>query len=487
MQPSLGKRSWNAGLPALVAVGFAGLFAAMAFVAVRYGGPLALGALVGAAVLAIVFFVHPFVFFTLYFAALFFADTKLPGIPLSVNQILAGLLLVSWVGYLWRGRTVAIRSSLLPWFTLMAVYFTLSALLGESPPHGFVMARYVVIYYALALILASCLRSECAIYAYAWIIVSLTFLIAVGGLVEAFQRGTFWAFAGKITDAVRVKGAASTANVYGWNLLFAYPFAFFLFSQMQRRWLRALALGMGGFILFVALLTLSRQTIVLAGLLLIVCAQAFRYAGRRKVLAAVAVFIVLCGVLVAPAIVARFLSVTRLSRDYSYLERRDSALICFEVIKARPVFGVGFGSYTAVWRNYLPPDYRTFFAQYIEASRPRSPDEGYLQITAETGFVGLALFLTFVFAIGRRIRVVRALARSYDDAFAYNLATLVLASLLQFLASTFTDDTFLYVRVWLMYPLALLLDRCMLWGDEPLPEAPASAHPSSRPTSEAYS
>ncbi|MCX7626338.1 MAG: O-antigen ligase family protein [Candidatus Sumerlaeaceae bacterium] len=446
---------------------FACLFAAISFVAVRYGGPLAVGGIIGLAFLSVVLAVHPFVFFALYFGALFFADTKLPGLPLSINQILAGLFLVSWLAYAWRGRTMAIRSRLLPWLTLMALYFAANALLGESPSHGQIMARYVLIYYGIAIILATCLRSERAIYAYAWIVVTLTFIAAVGGLVEAFQRGTFWAFTGKITDAVRVKGTASTANVYGWNLLFAYPFAFFLFSQMQRRGERFLALAMGIIILFVALLTLSRQTIVLVGLLLITCAKVFRYPNRRQVLAVILAFIALGVVLVAPAIVARFVSVTRLSRDYSYLERRDSALICMEVIKARPVFGVGLGSYTAVWRNYLPSDYRTFFAQYVEASRPRAPDQGYLQITAEGGFVGLTIFLVFVVILGRRISVIRKFAAARDDSLAYNLAALVFALFVQFLATTFTDDTFLYVRVWLIYPLALLLDERMLWSDPP--------------------
>lgn len=465
MQPEAAKTSVFEPAKAWAAAGFSCLLAAVSFVAVRYGGPLAFGAIIGLAFLSLVLAIHPFVFFAFYFGALFFADTKLPGLPLSVNQILAGLFLVSWLGYAWRGRAIAIRSQLLPWLTLMAVYFTANALLGESPPHGQVMARYVVIYYGLAVILATCLRSERAIYAYSWIIVALTFIAAMAGLVEAFQRGTFWAFAGKITDAERVKGTASTANVFGWNLLFAYPFAFFLFSQMQRRGARYLALAMGVFILFVALLTLSRQTIALVGLLLIVCAKVFRYPSRRQVLAVITAFLVLGAVLVAPAIVARFLTVTRLSRDYSYLERRDSALICMEVIKARPVFGVGLGSYTAVWRNYLPPDYRTFFAQYIEASRPRAPDEGYLQITAEGGFVGLAIFLLFVMVLARRIGMIRQVAAGRDDHFAFNLAALVFALLLQFLATTFTDDTFLYVRVWLIYPLALLLDERMLWSD----------------------
>jgi O-antigen ligase len=442
----------------------AAVFSILSSLAIRVGGPLALVAMVALAILTVLLAIHPFVFFAMYFVALFFADTRVPSLPLSINQILALLFIVSWVGHWFRGSTIALRSSVLPWLTLMAVYFTANALLGESPPHGQLMARYVVIYYGLAVLLALCLRSERAISAYAWISLVLTFFAAVLGLFEAIQRGTFSAFAGKISDAVRVKGTASTANVYGWNLLFAFPFAFFLFSQTRHRIKRAAALIMGLFILFVALLTLSRQTMVLVILLLIVCVRVFQYPSRRQVLVGTTVFLALAAGFAAPPLVARLLSVTQLSRDYSYLERRDSVLICLEVIKARPIFGVGLGSYTAVWRNYLPRDYSTFFAQYIEPTRPRAPDQGYLQITAEGGVVGLLIFLIFVLAVGRQVWRIRRLAAMRNDTFAYNLAALVLALMLHFLATTFTDDTFLYVRVWLIYPLALLLDERMLWG-----------------------
>ncbi len=465
MHTSLGKIESSA-LPCLLATGvFVFALTASVFLAVRFGGMLGLAAIVGVATLSLVVAVHPFIFFVPYFVALFFADTRLPGLPVSANQMIALLFAASWIGYFLRGRCQWLHSRVLPWLTLMTLYFTVSALTGESPPHGQILARYVVIYYAIAVMLAMCLRSDRAILAYAWIIVAITFLMAVGGLVEALQRGTFTAFGGKITDAVRVKGAASTANVYGWNLVFAFPFAFFIFTQARAKFWRLVALGMGLFILFVALLTLSRQTVVLVGLQLVLCARLFHYAGRRRMLVVIAIFLALGGALAAPAIIARFLSVTQLSRDYSYLERRDSAIICLEVIKARPIFGVGLGSYTAVWRNYLPPDYRTFFAQYIEASRPRVPDEGYLQITAEGGFVGLAIFLVFVGVVFIHTLRVRREAIVRNDSFANNLSTLVLALMVHFLATTFLDDTFLYVRVWLIYPLALLMDRRMIWDD----------------------
>lgn len=437
--------------------------AVAAWLGVRFGGPVALAAMGALAVLVVAVMVHPFIFFSFYFAALFFADTRLPALGLSANQILAVLFFVSYLGYWARGHTMALRSGVTPWLTLLALYFTVNALLGESPPHGQLMARYVVIYYVLALVLATCLRSERSIYAYAWIIVGLTFIAALVGFVEAIQRGTFAAFTGKITDAVRVKGTASTANVYGWNLVFSFPFAFFLFSQVERRCWRYTALAMGLFILFVALLTLSRQTIVLVGLQLIVCARLFSYPSRRMFFGFLVLFLFVGAMLAAPPIVARLLSVTRLARDYSYLERRDSAILCWEVIRARPVFGVGLGSFTAVWRNYLPADYRTFFAQYIEASRPRAPDQGYLQIAAEGGLVGLAIFLGFVSAVWHRWRRVRREALRRGDRFVLNVTALVSALMLHFLATTFTDDTFLYVRVWLIYPLVLLLDERMLF------------------------
>jgi O-antigen ligase len=459
----------------VLAAGLVCLVPLAVYLAVRYGGPPGLILTLGVATLCLVVQVHPFVFFVPYFGALFFADTKLPGLPLSVNQILAVLFFASWAGFWLRGRCMRIHSKVLPWLTVLAIYFTISALMGESPQRGLIHARYVVTYYLVALMLASCLRSERAIYAYAWIIVGLTFLAAVAGFGEAIYRGTFLAIAGKITDAVRVKGPAANAIVYGWNLVFAFPFAFFLFTQHRRALWRHAALAAGLFILFVSLLTINRQTVLFMVVQLIICPPLFRFAGRRRMVAIIAAFLLVVAAVAAPPLVARLVLVTRLSRDYSYLERRDNALICFQAIKAHPVFGIGLGSYPAVWRRYIPPDYSTFFAQYIEASRLRYPDAGYTQITTETGFVGLAIVLAFMGLVMRRAWIVRREAARRDDQFVFNLAALVLVLMIQFFVSTFIVDTFLYVRVWLIYPLALLMDERMLWQESEPPAGEAAA------------
>ncbi|MCX7962980.1 MAG: O-antigen ligase family protein [Candidatus Sumerlaea chitinivorans] len=452
-------------------------FAFLAYVAARYVGMLGIVALAGVAVVALISALHPFVPFAVYFGLLFFADTRLPGLPMSLNQIIGPLFLLSATAYWARGQMMRLQSKVLPWLLLMSAYFLINAVTGESMENGFIQGRYVVIYCLYAVALAAAMKSERAILAYAWIITTLSFVAALAGIVEAIQKGTFFALAGKITDAVRVRGAASTAVVYGWNLLFAFPFAFFLFAEVRSRLWRGIALLMACTILFVALLSLSRTIIALAFIQTIVCARVFRYPNRRRVLAVLGVLVIVAAALVMPVAIKRFVGVADYRRDYSLMERRDNAIISREVFKAHPIFGVGLGSYSVVWRNYIPSDYRTFFAQYIEASRPRYTDQGYMQILCEGGIVGFGLFAALVVVIFRQAFRIRRRARECDDSFAWNLAALVIAGLNHLLLSTLTDDTFLYVRVWLLYAVALLLDERLLWPRTDTEAVPGTTPP----------
>ena len=249
------------------------------------------------------------------------------------------------------------------------------------------------------------------------------------------------------------------------------PFVFLLFSQLRTTLLRVLALAPGLLIMLVALMTFNRQTlifiVVVAGLAVVL----FRYRNRSVVLAFAVASGVLVGATILPLLVQRFLSVRDISTDISYRERRDTFLVGKEMFRAHPVFGVGLGSYPAVWGEYVPPDYPTFAIQYQERTRLRFPDFGYWQILCETGVVGLGLYLLLMGVVVWRAWVVRRRALDRGDPFAANLAALVLTLSAFALLSAFIQDNFLYVRNWVFLGLALLMDERILLPDA----APAEA------------
>lgn len=412
-------------------------------------------------------YVHPLVMFTLYFSALFFADTSLPGFAqVTANQVLAILFFLSAVSFRVRGHAMKLTSTLLPILGVIALYFSINALTGESLERGPLHFRYLMIYFVMAIFLASCLTGERTILALAWIITILTFFAAVSGMLEAVEKNALASFTGRWGSTVRIKGTAKNAVVYAWGLLFAFPFAFLLFAEMRTTLLRFLALAMGLFTMFIAILTFNRQTIAAIGVVLLLCAFLFRYRNRKTFMAIVLAAAGVGVVTVLPMVLLRLGTVANVRRDVSYLERHDNLLIGLEMFRHHPFFGIGLGSFPVVWRCYIPPDYSTFFAQYFDQSMMRFPDFGYLQLLSETGLVGLALFSGTAIFLFVRAWKLRRLALHANDSFVLNFTSAMLVSLAFIVLTTAIQDTFLYVRVWVFFGIALLLDRRIL-----LPEA----------------
>ena len=428
------------------------------------------GALAVAAVGAVLVagLVHPVVPFALYFSVLFFADTRLPGVGISVNQPLAILFFLSFAVWKVRGNALKVESRLLPLLALISLYFTVNALTGLDFIRGWEHGRSVVVYFIMAWCVAGMLRTERSVVALAWLIVALTFASAIAGLMEAAQKGLLTDFSGRFAGQNRITGGAKNSIVFGWNLVFALPFVFFLFSQLRFTAGRVVAMTMGCVMVLAALITFNRQTLIFIPVVAGACAWLFRYRNRTLVMA----FAVAGGVVVAatilPLLVKRFLSVREVKTDISYLERRDTFLVGKEMFFSAPVFGVGLGSFPVSWPDFIPPDYPTHAIQYQERTRLRFPDLGYWQLLSETGVVGLGCYLLLMGSIVGRAWRLRRRALETDDLLAVNLAALVLTWSLFALLSAMIQDNFLYVRNWVMFGVALLMDeRLLLRGPTP--------------------
>lgn len=435
----------------------------LAVLTVFAGGPLGLAGLVGMAAMALMVFTHPMVPFCLYFGMLFFkADTMLPGLPISPNQILAPLFFLSVCVYAVQGKALSLRFALLPLLVIVAAYFIINGLLGIDSDNGILYARYVLIYLVLSICLAVSLSSERAILAFSWIVVLLTAAAAVGGLVEAFSIGIFGAFAGNWGYGTRVQGTAANPIVFAWNMVFAFPFAFFLFAESRSKYTRGLAIVLGVLILGVSALTFNRQTYVVAGIVVVLCAALYIYKNRAIFLSLLSVLVAISAFTVLPLIIKRLLTVGNLSKDYSFLERRDSYLMGMEMFRDFPIFGVGFGSFSKIWHEYIPPDYPTYFAQYRGANELKFMDLGIMAVMVETGIVGLLLFFALVLTIFFKAWRYRRQAIAAQDNFARNLSSTVLVVLVFIVVTSIIQDTFLYTRIWIFYGVALLLDTRQL-------------------------
>jgi O-antigen ligase len=449
--------------------------AALAFPRViREFGILGAAGIAGLTAVLLSVMANPLVPFAMYFGALFFAETTIPGVPVSANQVLALLFLLSFAVHKASGKAMRVESGFLPLLAVAAAYFTLNAVLGEDTARGLTHARYVVIYFLLAWCLAATLGTERAVMALCWIVVALTFVAALAGLYEAAQKSLLSGGLTSFFGQNRIKGTAKNSIVFAWNIVFATPFAFLLYSQLRTGALRVTAMALCLFSLFTALLTFNRQTMLVIPAVLGLSAFLFTYRNRRTLLVLLAAVGTVLALTAMPLLVQRFTSVRGIRTDVSFRERRDNFLIGSQMLREHPAFGVGLGSFPAVWRDYIPPDYPTHTAQYTERARTRFPDFGYMQLLSETGWAGLVLFLAVMGSAVRRAWAVRRGAIARGDPFAHNLAAVVLVLCLFVLATAAVLDNFLYVRTWIMFGLALLMDERVLAA---APEAAPQGEP----------
>jgi len=78
----------------------------------------------------------------------------------------------------------------------------------------------------------------------------------------------------------------------------------------------------------------------------------------------------------------------------SDLEYRQSIWIdAFEMAKTHPYFGIGWGNYQNYIMRHKPDQYLLIEDEILYFDQP---ENGYLKVLVEVGFVGFALFLTFI-------------------------------------------------------------------------------------------
>lgn len=253
-----------------------------------------------------------------------------------------------------------------------------------------------------------------------------------------------------------------------WNFVYANPndmaafaiiyasFALAASSLYRTKWIRAAllaaALGFGALIL----LSQSRGAIVgvgLAGLLM------FLQSRQRLRIMVGALAIAVVGAIVAPkSLWQRLGGLTKISaaagmagvdQERSAEQRFQIAKVAYTVAKDNPVLGTGIGTY--------PEAHSLYATRRINelplAGGKRDAHNTWLRLAAETGMVGLLLFLGLLGSVGRTIRQVVKQPNAAPEA-RDALRWLGLGLVAFFLAGTF--GSFAYLNV-------LYLDFVLIW------------------------
>jgi O-antigen ligase len=201
-------------------------------------------------------------------------------------------------------------------------------------------------------------------------------------------------------DDPRICGPLSDPNFYAQILIMLFPVALYrLWDETSIR-LKALAGYTSAMILLALVFTYSRGGAVA---LMFVLLAAFIHKKKLRYIF-VGLLIIIPMIFLAPdKFINRLTTLEQLFPgedsvvhiDSSFQERILYMTVAKEMFDDHPVLGVGVGNYAEYYPEYSS-EVGSLGSAYEDIDKPRFPHSLYLQVAAETGLVGVVLFLIVV-------------------------------------------------------------------------------------------
>lgn len=310
------------------------------------------------------------------------------------------------VGVILQGRRVVIPTFLL-WFGAWVAWGLVTLAWTDFPAESW--ARWVA--YAKLWIIVFALANA-ARTPNQWLALVVIWL----GLFAVFPvRGTFMNF---------VSGISFGGGRYSWNFSFRNPndlaaysllilaLAVSVFSIAPKRWLRWSALGGIMVLPLMLFATQSRGALVgtgIFGILLLAAERAkFRALAITSVVAATVLMAAPSGVWDRLSNMRHLQSVETIGEaDTSAEQRWVIWQVAIALVKSHPIGGVGVGSYPKAHSNEA-----TTTSEFAIAQGERDTHSLYLNVLAETGFIGAGVFVGLLVSVLVRIRTAERYLRN---------------------------------------------------------------------------
>ncbi len=230
-----------------------------------------------------------------------------------------------------------------------------------------------------------------------------------------------------MAKADRAEGPIGEPNRYGQIMVMLVPLAFLIFRIEKSRVLKAGAFACGGLILGGIVLSYSRGAF-LALLLIFVLSAAIGHI-RPSQLGGGLMIVLMLLLFVAPGYIGRVSTIlgaeglfsreAEVQPDAVTLGRTTEMLAAFHCALDHPVLGVGPGQYSPFYSELYHQDPEIAFRAIADTRRAHSL---YAEMAAETGFIGLLIFLSIPVILLRRLWQLRSRFRPSRPELA-NLAT----------------------------------------------------------------
>lgn len=428
---------------------------AVAFVAALVGGLAGISPTLGlAAAFGLVYVVLVFQNLALGLA-LFVGVTFLENVSgvgeLSLAKVAGGLLVIGW-GAAIAADQVRPRKLLqdhpIASAAILALgsWALLSVAWAELPDVAFSGAQRWLLNLAMFPIVYTAIREPRHVR---WV-----FALFVAGALLSAASGLAGGAAPAAAEA-RLEGSGQNANELGLLLVVASILAFGLGVCREIPPIaRAAAFGAGGIAVLALLTTASRGALV--GMAVATIVAPFVVGKGRRLMTVVLIALAVGGaasyiVTVAPASLERVTA-----DDATGSGRTEIWTVGWRVVEDNLVAGVGADNYANSTIHYLFEPGALTRSDFI-VDQPKAAHNVYLQVLAELGAIGLALFVAvIVFALGSLLGAARAFARAGDRSL--DLLSRALFVGLSGMLGALTFSTAIYSKqLWLLLALSVAL------------------------------
>jgi O-antigen ligase len=388
------------------------------------------------------------------FTAASFLELTSVASGVGLAKVLGLALAISWLATVASGRGGArfVWSSS-PGLCLFVAAFlawgTLSLLWAENLSAGLEeMQRYLLVGLLIPIVFTA-IRDTRDVKAVAGAYVAGATIAAGYGLLASPNISGAAGAANATEQLNRIAGTVGDPNVLASVLLVGAILAIALAVTQHRSPVMRITLAGCGFLcLAVLVLTFSRGGLIALGAALL----AAPFVARRKAA------IIASGLLVSVCIVAYIGALApadareRIVANDGGSGRTDIWKIGWRMVEAKPIVGIGVGNFQSSSIHYqIRPGTATVRTDL--ADNPSVAHNSYLELLAETGIIGLSLFLGIV--IASLSAAMRATRRFLADG-RFDLAVIsaaVFASLVSILASDFFISEQFSKQLWLVFAL----------------------------------
>jgi probable O-glycosylation ligase (exosortase A-associated) len=345
----------------------------------------------------------------------------------EVHGFLRGLTLNWWVCLItaaaWlvsKERKVVPPNLLTNLLVVFALWATVSTYFALDRGHAFPLWERTMKTIILALAVATLANTRSRVQAVVWmVVVSIGYYAVKGGGFVLLTGGHSHVFGPENT-------MIEDNNALGLAMILLLPLIHYLRMTSARASVRWALLGVMALALVAILGTYSRGALVA----LAACGAAFAVRSRYGLAAVLvgALLVVSVPSILPPSWFQRMSTIQMADEDTSFGNRVSAWRTSLNIAMARPLVGGGFVAVEQDWvaRAYPSPGSLT---------HGRAAHSIYLQVLGETGFVGLALYLSAVVAAALNTFRVVAIARSQPSLrWAGELARMLQVSMVGFLA-----------------------------------------------------